>query len=78
MTSLLYVITAVITKLYILCFQESGSRLELGISTSSAKIISPNSVPFKAVKGAQLGSVWESQLEAIFLFLLHKLWIMWR
>ena len=52
----LYFLTTVIIEVYSQCFSESVSLRDIGKSTSRAKISSPSSLYFKAVKGAHIGS----------------------
>ena len=56
LTSMLYIINTVIIEVYIQSFTESVSLGDIGEPTSRAEISSTNSLYFKAVKGAHLGS----------------------
>ena len=56
LTSELYLITTVITEVYLLCLIESVTLRDIGKPTSRAEISSSNSLYLKAVKGAHLGS----------------------
>ena len=58
----LFIITVII-EVYIQCFTESVTLRELGKPTLRAEISSPNSLYFKAVKGAHFESaltVWHA------------------
>ena len=56
LTPMLYIITPVIIEVYIQSFTELVSLRDTGEPTSRAEISSSNSLYFKAVKGAHLGS----------------------
>ena len=56
LTPVLYFLTTGIIEVYSQCFTESVSLRDIGKSTSRAKIGSPSSLYFKAVKGAHIGS----------------------
>ena len=56
LTPVLYFITTVVIEVYLQCFTESVSLRDTGKPNSRAKISSPRSLYFKAVKGAHIGS----------------------
>ena len=56
---LLFIITVII-EVSLHCFTESVSPRDIGKHTSRAEISSPNSLYFKAVKGAHIGSALEA------------------
>ena len=53
---MLYYSTTVIFEVYLQCFIETASLRDIGKTASRAEISSHNSLYFKAVKIAQLGS----------------------
>ena len=56
LTSVLFFITSVLIEIYLRCFTESVSLRDIGKPTSRAEICCPNSLYFKAAKGAHNGS----------------------
>ena len=57
LTPVLYFITTAVIEVYLQCFTELVRLRDIGKPTSRIKISSPNSLYFKAEKGAHLGSI---------------------